>query len=204
MALHQLIGRVDNSIPESEPCQDRLAGCSAGTSRFGLRPAPSRTGQPATSRVRSPSFSFDSDKRHTVEVVGESAYQGTLERIAGGRTVDGCRDRDHTSVLLPEPTNRYDSHAVRVVVIPWGPSKGSGLVGYLAREDAVAYRPVIDRLAEVGRLAACAASLKGGWDQGGGDRGHIGVRLHIDTPAGALKELEADPECLRPVWEAPG
>ena len=145
---------------------------------------------------------FDSDKRHTVEVVGESAFQGTLERIAGGRTVDGRRDRDHTSVLLPEPTNRYDSHAVRVVVIPWGPSKGSGVVGYLAREDAVAYRPVIDRLAEVGRLAACAASLKGGWDRGGGDRGHIGVRLHIDWPVGALKELEADPECLRPVWEA--
>lgn len=144
---------------------------------------------------------FDSEDRHTLEVVGESAYQGTLERIGGGRTIDGCRDRDHTAVLLPEPMNRYDSSAVRVVLIPWGSSRGSGLIGYLTREDAVAYRPIVDRLAAVGRVAACAASLKGGWDRGRGDRGHIGVRLHIDAPDGLATELEADPDCLRPAWE---
>lgn len=144
---------------------------------------------------------FDSHKRHVVNVVGESAYQGTLERLAGGRTIDGCRDRDHTVVLLPEPTNRYDPNAVRAVVIPWGASRGSGLVGYLSRDDAIAYRPIIDRLAAVGRLAACAASLTGGWDRGPGDRGHIGVRLHLDTPDGLQAELEADPEAIRPVWQ---
>jgi hypothetical protein len=146
---------------------------------------------------------FDADKPHAIDVVGESAYQGTLERIGGGRTVDGCRERDHTAVLLPEPSNRYDRNAVRVVAIPWGSSQASGLVGYLSREDAVAYRPVIDRLAEVGRLAASAISLTGGWDRGGGDRGHIGVRLHIDTPTGLMKELESDPACLWPAWETP-
>ena len=30
---------------------------------------------------------------------------------------------------------------------------------------AFAYRPVIDRLVAVGRLAACAVSLTGGWDR---------------------------------------
>jgi hypothetical protein len=144
---------------------------------------------------------LDSDKRRTVAVVGESAYQGTLDRIGGGRTINGCRETDHTAVLVPEPTNRYDGNAVRVVVIPWGASNGSGLVGYLSREDAVAYRPLIDRLADVGRLVACAASLIGGWDRGGDDRGHIGVLLHIDTPEGALTEVEADPESLLPAWD---
>ena len=146
---------------------------------------------------------FDADNRHTVNVVGEGAYQGTLERIGGGRTINGCRKRDHTVVLLPEPTNRYDSNAVRVAAIPFGGSAASGLVGYLSREDAVAYRPRIDRLASVGRLVACAATLQGGWDRGGGDRGHIGVRLHIDSPAGALLELERDPDAMRPPWENP-
>jgi hypothetical protein len=145
---------------------------------------------------------FDSDKRHVVNVVGESAYQGTLETIGGGRTIDGCRLRDHTAVLLPEPTNRYDANAVRVAVIPWAGSTGSGVVGYLSREDAIDYRPVIDRLAAVGRLAAGAVSLTGGWDRGGDDRGHIGVRLHIDTPIGAMRELKSDPALLTPAWES--
>ena len=144
---------------------------------------------------------FDADKRNVVNVVGESASQGTLEKIAGGRTIDGALRRDHTAVLLPEPTNRYDRHAVRVAIVPWGPSKGSGLAGYLSREDAIAYRPVIDRLAAVGRVAACAVSITGGWDRGSDDRGHFGVQLHLDVPEGAMKELESDPQCLRPAWE---
>jgi hypothetical protein len=144
---------------------------------------------------------FDAKHRNSVDVVGENAYQGTLEAIAGGRTVNGAFKTEHTAILLPEPTNKYDSGAVRVVVVPYGDSTGSGLVGYLSRADAVAYRPVIDRLAAVGRVAACAASLTGGWDRGHNDRGHFGVRLHIDKPAGALTELESDPSTMRPAWD---
>lgn len=145
---------------------------------------------------------FDSELRNAVDVVGESAYQGTLEIIAGGRTHDGASERDHTALLLPEPTNQYDSWAVRVVVVPYAASTGSGLVGYLSREDAVAYRPLIDRLAAVGRVVACAASLTGGWDRGLGDRGHFGVGLHIARPAAAMRELDSDPSSLRPAWES--
>ena len=139
---------------------------------------------------------FDSTNRAVLNVVGESAYQGTLERIGGGRTIDGCALRDHTVVLVPEPSNRYDPHAVRVVCVPFSDSKASGLVGYLSREDALAYRPVIDRVASVGKLVACAASLTGGWDRGAEDRGHIGVRLHLDTPEGLHREIDSDPSCL--------
>jgi hypothetical protein len=124
-----------------------------------------------------------------VDVVGESAHQGSIDRIAGGRTIDGARIRDHSALLMPEPTNPYDVNAVRVVIIS---SMGSGAtVGYLSREDAVAYRPVIDRLAADGKVAACRASISGGWDRGSDDRGSFGVRLSLGTPEALVKELDA-------------
>lgn len=127
--------------------------------------------------------------RKMVDVVGEGSHQGSLERVAGGRTVDGPRIRDHSAILMPEPTNPYDPNAVRVVVVP---SSGSGAtIGYLSREDAVAYRPVIDRLAAEGKVAACRASIGGGWERGSDDRGSFGVRLSMGTPEALMKELDA-------------
>ena len=96
---------------------------------------------------------------------------------------DGENERDHQAVLLPEPDNKYDPNAVRVVVLP------EGVIGYLKRADAVAYRPAIDRLAANGMLTACRASLSGGWDRSG-DRGFIGVRLHMAKPKALLAEME--------------
>jgi hypothetical protein len=127
--------------------------------------------------------------RKMVDVVGEGSYQGTLERLAGGRTVDGGRNRDHVAMILPEPTNPYDPAAVRVVVIT--PAGVGATIGYLSREDAVAYRAVIDRVAADGKVVACRASLSGGWDRGPDDRGSFGVRLALDTPDGLTKELDA-------------
>jgi hypothetical protein len=140
---------------------------------------------------------FEPAGRATVEVSGESHYQGTLERIAGGRTIDGARNRDHLAIFLPEPWSPYDPNAVRVYVgPPWGK------VGYLSREDAVRYRPVIDRLASLGKVTACRASLKGGWDRGRGDSGSFGVTLHLNTAPNLLLELDADygPD---PRWPSP-
>lgn len=125
----------------------------------------------------------DATTGSTVSVVGEASYQGTLEAAGGGRTVDGVRERDHQAVLVPEPDNKYDPNAVSVVILPYG------VIGYLKRADAVAYRPVIDRLAERGMLTACLASLSGGWDRDG-DRGYIGVRLHMAKPKALLAEVD--------------
>jgi hypothetical protein len=130
--------------------------------------------------------------RNSVEVVGEGSYQGTLERVSGGRTENGARIRDHVALFLPEPSNVYDPNAVRVVI------GSGGTVGYLSREDAVAYRPAIERLAAIGKVMACRASISGGWDRGGDDRGSFGVRLYLDTPDGVMAELEASQDALRP------
>jgi hypothetical protein len=126
----------------------------------------------------------------TVEVSGESRYQETLEIIAGGRTTKGPRNPDHVATLLPEPSSSPDPDAVRVVIVPTRSGQPWGKVGYLSREDAVRYRPVIDRVASIGKATACHVSLKGGWDRGPEDRGDIGVTLHLDVPANLMLELD--------------
>jgi len=76
--------------------------------------------------------------RETLEVVGESHYQEDLWELAGGRSVDRIRCAV-TAVLVPEPENEHDSNAVKVLI-------EGRLVGYLSREDAVAYVPGLQRL----------------------------------------------------------
>jgi len=125
-----------------------------------------------------------------LEVAGESHYQRTLERIAGGRTPHGPRNTEHIAALIPDPANAHDTNAVRVVVMPVRSAANPtlqrgqawGLVGYLTRKDAVAYRPVIDAAAAVGAVIGCMAELTGGWDRGTGDRGFFGVILHLGLP----------------------
>jgi rubrerythrin len=105
-----------------------------------------------------------------LEVVGESRYQGALWQIVGGFRHDPVRHAVN-AVLLPEPDNRYDSNAVRVLV------EGQ-LVGYLSRDDAAAYQPGLLRL--VGVCATGHVALEG-QIVGGGPRsdgiGFLGVFL---------------------------
>ena len=133
----------------------------------------------------------------TVEVAGESAHQGTLQALARGFGVNGPVVRDHKAVLLPEPDNPYDPNAIKVVIYasdqPWG------TVGYLGRTDAVAYRPIVDRLAALGWLVGCRASLKGGQLRDSGGRNFIGVTLYLDTPKAIMADVDAEPP--PPSWE---
>jgi hypothetical protein len=52
-------------------------------------------------------------------------------------------------------------------------------VGYLSRENARVYR---DRMMDQGHpsiVTKCTATIRGGWDRGGGDIGYFGVWLDI-------------------------
>jgi len=120
----------------------------------------------------------------TVQVVGESNYQPVLIAASGGRTTEGAVNPAHMAVLYPEPTNRYDPNAVQVRI-------AEGLVGYLSREDAVAYRPVIDRLAGAGTHLGALGWITGGW-QRGRDIGTFGFTLHLGTPAETMAEIVLD------------
>lgn len=124
------------------------------------------------------------DGEYGLDVVGESHYQGDLERLAGGRTRDGV-EVETQAELIPEDDNPHDKKAVRVAI-------GGRTVGHLSRDDARAFRE------SVGRPATCAALIVGGWDRGKGDRGHFGVRLDADLSGlSAGREVEAaGPGCL--------
>ncbi len=129
----------------------------------------------------------------SVEVVGESHYQSTLQALAGGLDANGPRVRDHRAVLVPEPDNAYDPNAVRVIVVPPATGQGRwGKVGYLSRADAVAYRPVIDRLAALGYVVGFQASLEGGQLTETGQRKFVGVWLYLGTPRALMAELDRD------------
>ena len=102
-----------------------------------------------------------------VRVVGTSYHQDELEVIAGGRDFAGTRRRLLTVTLIREPDNPYDENAVRV--------DAAGVpVGHLSRDDAPRFHAITDRLANA---ATCRAELVGGWDQGSGDRGTIGMEI---------------------------
>ena len=110
---------------------------------------------------------------YDVDVVGESHYQDALEEICGGRTEDSQR-LNVSAYLVPEDDNPYDSKAVRVDI-------EDRTVGYLDRETARSFREQLGKAGCGGMVARCPAIIVGGWDRGGGDRGHFGVKL--DLPA---------------------
>jgi hypothetical protein len=105
-----------------------------------------------------------------VNGVGESHYQGALGVVAGGRTPFGPRTRLLTAALAREPDNPYDAGAVRIEV-------GGATIAYLPRDDAPRFHSLLDRLSRAGVPATCRALLTGGWDQGHGDRGAIGIKV---------------------------
>jgi hypothetical protein len=131
------------------------------------------------------------DGQFRVDAVGESRYQDALEAIAGGHTEEGAH-LETVAVLMPEPSNRYDRNAVQVLI-------GGRVVGYLSRENAEVLQPRILEMARRTRKAvACRALVVGGWDRGGGDRGHFGVRLYLD-PA----DFGVDADDLDGEWDEP-
>ncbi len=105
-----------------------------------------------------------------VNVAGESHYQDALRELAGGAPGEVVR-RDFEAVLLPEPENFYDPNAVKVEI------RGR-LVGYLPRDEAVAYGPTLAALERRGRRAACEALVSGR----AGETSNLGVFLRLPEP----------------------
>lgn len=99
------------------------------------------------------------------EVVGESKYQETLDRIAGGKTRDGHELAVDARLVL-EDENPYDNKAVMVCI-------DGETVGYLSRAAARRLRAAAPPNTTV---FACRAKIVGGWKRGR-DSGHYGVEL---------------------------
>ena len=110
---------------------------------------------------------------YDVDVVGESHYQDALEDICGGRAEDSQR-LVVEAFLVPEDDNPHDSAAVRIDI-------QDETVGYLDRTTARSFREQMAEVGASGMAAKCNAIIVGGWDRGGGDRGHFGVKLDLPT-----------------------
>ncbi|WP_197023617.1 HIRAN domain-containing protein [Rhodococcus sp. UNC363MFTsu5.1] len=82
----------------------------------------------------------DWDRR---EVAGESHHEAAIRRLYAGRIPENGSELDLVAYLVPEPHNPHDSNAVSVEV-------GGAIVGYLPREDAVRYSPVLRALTDQG------------------------------------------------------
>jgi len=116
---------------------------------------------------------LDGPGEYWFDIVGESNYQRALGRIAGGKKEDGC-EVEVEAFLECEDTNPHDNQAVVVKI-------DGSVVGYLDRKNARAYREMLAGVGYAGHPAVCAAIIVGGWDRGGGDEGHFGVKLDMPS-----------------------
>lgn len=105
-------------------------------------------------------------------VTGSSYYQRELDRIAGGRTMNGHEFEKKAEIVLDD-RNRHDGYAVRVDI-------DKTTVGYLSRSDARQYREWLsNQRYPKDVIMECSALITGGWDRGRNDRGSYEVRLDL-------------------------
>lgn len=105
------------------------------------------------------------DGSYSFEIVGESVYQDALLAICGSKTERG-HEHYCLATLKPEPRNPHDRNAVAVFIL-------GKRVGYLSRDDAVAFKKHHKSSRKVD------AVIVGGWSRSGGDEGYFGVRLDL-------------------------
>lgn len=122
-------------------------------------------------RAAAPAVMLPGNGEFECEVRGESHYQPALERAAGRRTTEAV-EHYCDALLLPEPNNRHDRHAIAVYI--------NGLqVGYISRDFAQEVGRLMRRQAGPGASVGARAVIRGGWDRGMSDRGQFGVWLDI-------------------------
>lgn len=105
-----------------------------------------------------------------LRVAGESHYQETLRKA---RATSADPEPVFWASLIPEPDNPYDPNAVKVAIDPFG------TVGYLARESARRYSPLI--AAAKSTAVRCPCKLTGG----SGEKLFIGAVVDVAMSEGA-------------------
>jgi hypothetical protein len=115
--------------------------------------------------------SIEGPGRFEFDIVGESNYQPALRRIAGPKTEDSKR-HPCVATLVLEDENPHDNLAVRVDI-------DGETVGYMDRRMARQYRKELTRQGIKGYRLRAQALIVGGWNRGGDDQGHYGVKLDL-------------------------
>ena len=100
--------------------------------------------------------------------------------------VNAAKRYSSRPVLIPEPANPHDPNAVRVHI------HAGALVGYLSRDDALAYQPVTQVLVAQHAAGICRAKLIGGTP----NKPSIGVTLNLASPEEILPVIRQDEQPL--------
>ena len=116
---------------------------------------------------------------YDVRVVGESEYQETLSKIAGGRSEYGARYKCF-AVLTPDDSNPHEPSNVRILI-------DGQTVGYFPAPTAGELRKALSNLGAEKKPVYCRARIVGGWDRGNGDIGYFGVKLNLEWPVKSRK-----------------
>lgn len=164
---------------DAEGCRFYCFGCGRGGGSGRLRrlvgapPRPAPQHEPAGAGVPVPGRPTPVTLPGSTEVrvVGESAYQGELLELTGGRRYGGVH-LETVAFLVPEPGNSADPDAIAVRI-------GGRRVGYLSRPDSARLRSAVAVAIERSGQASCRATIVGGWEREHGNVGFFGVRLHL-------------------------
>lgn len=114
-----------------------------------------------------------------VRVAGVSHYQPAILAAAGAEP--GAEARvEARAELAPDPANEHDPNAVAVKI-------GGALVGYLPRDEASRWQPVILPLTETGQAVYVEAMIAGRGRGSGTD--NLGVFLRLPTPTEARAQI---------------
>ncbi|GLY49703.1 HIRAN domain-containing protein [Lentzea sp. NBRC 102530] len=191
-------GRLDLVVREGRPCQlhftrrqqadfERLHGgllsLCAGTAKAPQpvqmrRERPERPRAAAVRSSREQPVLLRGSGHCGQEVVGESHYFEELRGLAGKGSTG---EKEMTARLRREPSNRHDRNAVLVLI-------DENPVGYLPREVAAEYAPVLTMLERSGKVGECRARL---WWRRGGDF-MASVSLDLADPALLFPVNEVD------------
>lgn len=109
-----------------------------------------------------------SEEMHSLRVVGES-FRGEAFQFLRGKYQTQSTDEEidvwFSGVLLPEPKNKYDVHAIMVVLIDRTEENGTLKplhVGYIAKEDATTLQPKLIKLRNEGKVIPLLIRVNGG------------------------------------------
>lgn len=118
------------------------------------------------------------------DVVGESHYTAEIQGLLPRGLDDAGQELTVDVLLCREPDNRYDRNAIAIRAV-------TGTIGYLPKDEAARYAPVLDALASNGRVAETSARI---W-------GSMGTDWESNRPAffGSVRIVLPEPHMLFPV-----
>jgi hypothetical protein len=182
------LGRAKAVAVEKGGASDRAPSAAVGSEDTAVGDASSRSSWRPSRSTPEPAILLRGRGWSAQQVAGESHYEKQLRKLAGR----GTGERDIVATLQHDPGNRYDKNAVKVLI-------DGEHVGFLPKEDAPAYGPLLAEVARRGGVAVAAGRL---WWSLDADWFNASVTLDVHEPALALFINDIGPQTPRIILPA--